>query len=124
TVEAFFGAGQDRQLVIDAVREAFAEVSTPGRLEPVRGAPTVLLDSAHNPHGVRALANTITEEFAFRRLVGVVAVLSEKDVRGILEALEPVLAEVVVTSNSSPRVMSPDELAELATEFFGADRVT
>lgn len=124
TVEAFFGAGQDRQLVIDAVREAFAEVATPGRLEPVRGAPTVLLDSAHNPHGVRALASTITEEFAFRRLVGVIAVLSDKDVRGILEALEPVLAEVVVTSNSSPRAMPPGELAELVAEMFGAERVT
>ena len=124
TVEAFFGAGKDRQLVIEAVREAFAEVETPGRLEPVRGAPTVLLDSAHNPHGVRALTSTIVEEFAFRKLVGVVAVLDDKDVRGILEALEPVLSEIVVTSNSSPRAMAPDELAELASELFGAERVT
>ena len=124
TVEAFFGAGKDRQLVIEAVREAFAEVQSPGRLEPVRGAPTVLLDAAHNPHGVRALATAISEEFAFRRLVGVVAVLADKDVAGILEALEPVVTDLVVTSNSSARAMSPRELAELASRTFGAERVT
>jgi dihydrofolate synthase/folylpolyglutamate synthase len=122
-VEAFFGAGKDKQLVIEAVREAFAEVETPGRLEHVRAAPTVLLDAAHNPHGARALATTIAEEFAFRRLVGVVGVMAEKDARGILDALEPVLSDVVVTRNSSPRSMPLEELNELAISIFGEDRV-
>jgi dihydrofolate synthase / folylpolyglutamate synthase len=122
-VEAFFGAGKDRQLVIEAVREAFAEVETPGRLERVRAAPTVLLDAAHNPHGARALASTITEEFAFRRLAAVVGVMSDKDARGVLEALEPVVSEIVVTRNSSPRAMPLDELNEVALSIFGEDRV-
>lgn len=122
-VEAFFGAGKDRQLVIEAVREAFAEVETPGRLERVRAAPAVLLDAAHNPHGARALATTISEEFAFRRLAAVVGVMAEKDTRGILEALEPVVSEIVVTRNSSPRAMPLDELNDLALSVFGEDRV-
>ncbi|PXY27506.1 bifunctional tetrahydrofolate synthase/dihydrofolate synthase [Prauserella muralis] len=124
TVEAFFGAGKDRQLVQDAVREAFAEIVTPGRLERVRAAPAVLLDAAHNPHGAAALARTIDEEFAFRRLAAVVGVLRDKDARGILEALEPVVSEVVVTSSHSPRAMPVAELAELATLVFGEERVT
>ncbi|HVW43835.1 MAG TPA: cyanophycin synthetase, partial [Amycolatopsis sp.] len=122
-VEAFFGAGKDRQLVIDAVREAFAEVETPGRLERVRAAPAVLLDAAHNPHGARALATTISEEFAFRKLVAVVGVMADKDARGILEALEPVVSEIVVTTNGSPRAMPLTELNELALSIFGEDRV-
>jgi dihydrofolate synthase/folylpolyglutamate synthase len=122
-VEAFFGAGKDRQLVIEAVREAFAEVETPGRLERVRAAPTVLLDAAHNPHGARALAAAITEEFAFRRLAAVVGVMADKDARGILEALEPVVSEIVVTRNSSPRSMPLEELNDLALSIFGEDRV-
>jgi dihydrofolate synthase/folylpolyglutamate synthase len=122
-VEAFFGAGKDRQLVVEAVREAFAEVETPGRLERVRSAPTILLDAAHNPHGARALAKSISEEFAFRRLAAVVGVMAEKDARGILEALEPVISDLVVTRNSSPRAMPLEELNELAISVFGEDRV-
>ncbi|WP_086849921.1 bifunctional tetrahydrofolate synthase/dihydrofolate synthase [Amycolatopsis kentuckyensis] len=122
-VEAFFGAGKDRQLVVEAVREAFAEVETPGRLERVRSAPTVLLDAAHNPHGARALATTVSEEFAFRRLVAVVGVMAEKDALGILDALEPVVSDIVVTRNASPRSMPLEELNELAISVFGEDRV-
>ncbi|WP_134663053.1 MULTISPECIES: folylpolyglutamate synthase/dihydrofolate synthase family protein [unclassified Amycolatopsis] len=122
-VEAFFGAGKDKQLVIEAVREAFAEVENPGRLERVRAAPAVLVDAAHNPMGARALATTITDEFNFRRLVAVVGVLSDKDARGILDALEPVVSDVVVTRSSSPRSLPVEDLAELAASIFGEDRV-
>ncbi|MGW4399223.1 bifunctional tetrahydrofolate synthase/dihydrofolate synthase [Amycolatopsis nivea] len=122
-VEAFFGAGKDKQLVVEAVREAFAEVENPGRLERVRAAPAVLVDAAHNPMGARALATTITDEFNFRRLVAVVGVLSDKDARGILDALEPVVSDIVVTRSSSPRSLPVEDLAELAASIFGEDRV-
>ncbi|MBB1157277.1 MULTISPECIES: bifunctional tetrahydrofolate synthase/dihydrofolate synthase [Amycolatopsis] len=122
-VEAFFGAGKDKQLVVEAVREAFAEVENPGRLERVRAAPAVLVDAAHNPMGARALAATITDEFNFRRLVAVVGVLADKDARGILDALEPVVSDVVVTRSSSPRSLPVEDLAELAASIFGEDRV-
>ncbi|MDT7762603.1 MAG: dihydrofolate synthase / folylpolyglutamate synthase, partial [Mycobacterium sp.] len=98
-VEAFFGAGAQRQLDIDAVRAGFAAVSSPGRLERMRSAPTVFVDAAHNPAGAAALAQTLAEEFDFRFLVGVVSVMSDKDVGGILRALEPVLDRIVVTHN-------------------------
>jgi dihydrofolate synthase/folylpolyglutamate synthase len=121
--EAFLGAGASNQLDADLVRQAFASVTTPGRLEPVRSAPTVLLDAAHNPHGARALATALDEEFDFRRLVAVVGVMTDKDARGILEALEPVVAEVVLTANTSPRAMPADDLAAVARDVFGADRI-
>ncbi|MGK3202600.1 bifunctional tetrahydrofolate synthase/dihydrofolate synthase [Amycolatopsis sp. MEPSY49] len=122
-VEAFFGAGKDKQLVVEAVREAFAEVETPGRLERVRAAPAVMIDAAHNPHGARALAATVAEEFAFRRLVAVVGVMADKDAHGILDALEPVVSDIVVTRNSSPRAMPLEELNQLAISIFGEERV-
>ncbi|MEV4847046.1 folylpolyglutamate synthase/dihydrofolate synthase family protein [Micromonospora matsumotoense] len=122
-VEAFLGAGAKRQLDIEAVREGFASTSSPGRLEKVRNAPTVLLDGAHNPHGMAATVTALQEEFAFSKLVGVLAVLGDKDAAGLLELLEPVLDSLVVTRNSSPRAMAADELAELAREVFGPDRV-
>lgn len=122
-VEAFFGAGAQKQLDIDAVRAGFAAAASPGRMERMRSAPTIFIDAAHNPAGARALAATLTEEFDFRKLVGVVAVLSDKDAAGILAALEPVLDEIVVTTNGSPRALGVDELADLAVQRFGDERV-
>ncbi|MEV5378673.1 bifunctional tetrahydrofolate synthase/dihydrofolate synthase [Streptomyces nondiastaticus] len=124
-VEAFFGIGAQhaRTLDIDTVRRAFAQVSSPGRLEVVRRSPTVVLDAAHNPAGAQVTAEAVTEAFGFSRLIGVVGASADKDVRGLLEAFEPVFAEVVVTRNSTPRSMDPDELAALAVEVFGAERV-
>jgi dihydrofolate synthase/folylpolyglutamate synthase len=124
-VEAFFGAGAASGPVdVDTVRAAFAAVRSPGRLEAVRSAPTVLVDAAHNPHGMRASLEAIQEAFDFRRLVAVAAVLVEKDARGILELLEPVADEIVVTQNSSARALPADELAAVAVELFGPDRVS
>ncbi|WP_433387034.1 bifunctional folylpolyglutamate synthase/dihydrofolate synthase [Micromonospora sp. KLBMP9576] len=122
-VEAFLGAGTKRQLDVEAVREGFATASSPGRLERVRNAPTILLDGAHNPHGMSATVTALQEEFAFSKLVAVVGVLADKDAARLLELLEPVVDQVVVTRNSSPRAMSTEELAELAADVFGPERV-
>lgn len=122
-VEAFFGAGADRQLDIEAVRAGFAAVTSPGRLERVRSAPTVFLDAAHNPHGAAALAAALDEEFDFRRLIGVISVMADKDVAGLLAAFEPVFDAIVLTHNGSPRAMDPEQLADVAITIFGEDRV-
>jgi len=115
--------GEEGQLDPALVRSGFAKSASPGRLEVARTGPTVLLDSAHNPAGMAATVATITESFGFTRLAGVLAVAADKDVAGILDQLEPVLAELVVTRNSSPRSMPPEELAELAEGVFGPERV-
>jgi dihydrofolate synthase/folylpolyglutamate synthase len=122
-VEAFFGAGAQRQLDIDAVRAGFAAVTSPGRLERMRSAPTVFIDAAHNPAGATALAEALGEEFDFRSLIGVVAVMADKDVDGILTALEPVFDQIVVTHNGSPRALDVEALALRAEERFGPERV-
>jgi dihydrofolate synthase / folylpolyglutamate synthase len=123
-VEAFLGASADTGVIdVDVVRQALLGVTSPGRLEVLRSAPTVLVDAAHNPHGMAATVAALAESFSFRRLVGVVAVLGDKDVAGMLTALEPVLDEIVVAENSSPRRMPVDDLAALAVEVYGADRV-
>ncbi|MBX6357063.1 MAG: bifunctional folylpolyglutamate synthase/dihydrofolate synthase [Micromonosporaceae bacterium] len=122
-VEAFLGAGTSRALDADVVREGFAGVSSPGRLERVRTAPTILLDAAHNPHGMAATVAALEEEFAFNRLVAVVAMLADKDVRHVLELLEPVVDALVVTRNSSSRAMPARELAAIATEIFREEAV-
>ncbi|CAB4982925.1 unannotated protein [freshwater metagenome] len=120
-VEAFLAT--DVQLDVETVREGFLMVSSPGRLEIVRRSPTVIVDAAHNPHGARALATAVEESFDFESLVGVVGILGEKDAQGVLLALESVLDHVVVTTPASPRAMRAEELAVIASDIFGEERV-
>jgi dihydrofolate synthase / folylpolyglutamate synthase len=120
--EAFLGL---KALHPDVVREGFAQVHFPGRLELVRRSPSVVLDAAHNPHGARAAAQGITEAFAFTPLIGVIAVMTDKDARGILEVFEEIMNHVVITRvASTSRGMPAEALGEVAAEVFGTSRVT
>jgi dihydrofolate synthase/folylpolyglutamate synthase len=123
-VEAFLGAGARRGLDPEVVRAGFSGASSPGRLERVRTAPTILLDAAHNPAGMAATVAALESEFAFRRLVAVVAVLADKDATSMLHLLEPVVDAVVLTRSSSPRGMSIEDLARAADEVFDPERVS
>ena len=124
-VEAFLGSGGSAGTGLDPdlVRDAFAHVDSPGRLEPVRRGPLVVVDAAHNPAGAAAAAEGLREAFPGTRLVGVVGVMADKDVEGILTELEPVLDEVVVTAARGVRAMSADAVADVARGVFGEDRV-
>jgi len=114
-VEAFAGvsdavvsAGTGAPLDADLVREAFAKVTSPGRLEVIRRSPTIIIDATHNPAGMAATVAAIEEAFSFARLSGVFAASGDKDVPGILAELEPLLTDIVVTRNSSDRSMDPE----------------
>src|SRR5580658_4048131 len=125
-VEAFAGVsdeGEASGLDVTLVREAFAAVTSPGRLEIVRRSPTIIIDAAHNPAGMAATSAAVQESFTFTHLTGVFAASRDKDVPGMLAELEPLLDEIVVTHNSSDRSMDPGEAAEIAAEIFGEDRV-
>jgi dihydrofolate synthase/folylpolyglutamate synthase len=120
-VEAFAG---DTPLGDDLVREAFARATSPGRLEIIRRSPMILLDAAHNPAGAEATAAALEDSFAFDPLIGVIGLMADKDHEGVLAALEPHLAHVVCTQNSTRRALPAARLAEIAREVFGQDRVS
>jgi dihydrofolate synthase/folylpolyglutamate synthase len=122
-VEAFVGGGEHR-LDIDLIRAGLAGATSPGRLEVVRRSPTVLVDAAHNPAGALALREALEDSFNFARIIGVIAILEDKNASRMLEILEPVLDEVVVTRTTSPRAINPERLGQLAAEIFGEGRVT
>ncbi|HSE07918.1 MAG TPA: folylpolyglutamate synthase/dihydrofolate synthase family protein [Nocardioidaceae bacterium] len=119
-VEAFAG---DEPLDAELVHEAFAQVTSPGRLEIIRRSPTIVLDAAHNPHGAKAVAEALEDSFTFTPLIGVVGVMADKDYEGVLAAFEHVFAEIVCTQNSTPRAMPAEEVAEIARGIYGTDRV-
>jgi dihydrofolate synthase/folylpolyglutamate synthase len=116
-------AGEPAPLDDELVRAAFAMMSSPGRLEVVRRSPLTIVDAAHNPAGMAATVAALSEAFPVTDLIAILAVSEDKDVPAILDELEPVASELVVTANSSSRSADPGKLAELAGAVFGADRV-
>lgn len=124
----------DREVVI----AAFAECTSPGRLEVLARRPTVVADAAHNPAGMAATLTALTESFAPARLICVLGVMADKDLRGMLDALAAVGAHVLATDvpaqpaaeegaatagAAHPRCRSAGDIAEAAAVALGADRV-
>jgi dihydrofolate synthase/folylpolyglutamate synthase len=122
-LESFLGGGR-APLDVDLVRDGFAQVASPGRLEVVRRSPTVIVDAAHNPAGVRASVEAVREAFALPRVVAVLGVLVDKDLQGIVEELAPLVDHVVVTRPSSPRALDVDDAEAVVEDVVGRDRVT
>ena len=118
-VEAFAGVQLDSELV----RAAFSKVTSPGRCEVIHRDPTVIIDAAHNPHGAKAITTTINSEFDFETVIGVVAVLGDKDAAGILAELSQVVDYLVVSQSSSPRALAANDLAKIASQFFAPEQI-
>lgn len=121
-VEAFLGGGE-KELSLDLIKLAFGEVRSPGRLEVARTEPPVVLDAAHNPHGVAASAAAFKESFSFEELHLVVGILGEKDAATMLNLLFDEYVDradwrtvLHLTKSDSPRAIAPEELAELALD--------
>ncbi|HLP23761.1 MAG TPA: folylpolyglutamate synthase/dihydrofolate synthase family protein [Microbacteriaceae bacterium] len=112
-VEAFVGGGTV-ELDSEVVTSALAEVTSPGRLEIIGVAPTVILDGAHNPHGARALVRAIEESFQFDELAVVVGVLAEKDADGLVAALAPLGQLWFATQSRSDRALPAEDVGRLA----------
>lgn len=102
-----------------AVRDAAAAVLVPGRMEVVGHEPLTILDGAHNPSGMVALAEAVEEMEPPRPLVAVVSILDDKDAPAMLSALLPRCDAVVLTSNANPRALSPATLQSLAGQLAG-----
>lgn len=122
-VEAFLGGGT-RPIAQDVLSAAFEGVTSPGRLEVIGTDPAVVVDAAHNPHGAQSLAVALQEVFAFEHVQLVVGMVEGKDASGVLRILEPHVEEVVVTQSDSERAVLADDLARVAVEVFGAERVS
>lgn len=109
----------------DVIAEALSGVKVPGRIEQIRTSPTIILDGGHNVNAAEALRDAIEENYDFQQLVGVIAMMGDKQVEEYLGVLEPLLSHVIVTENSwRERVMPAEELKKIADNVFGPDRVT
>lgn len=111
-VESLIG-GAAQALAPDVVADGLAQVTSPGRLQLVGVAPTVLVDSAHNPHGARALVAALGDSFDFDEWGIVLGAFGDKDIAGIVSTIVPAATHVFATAPDSDRAADPDTLADL-----------
>jgi dihydrofolate synthase / folylpolyglutamate synthase len=117
-VHAFLGP-----VPADVVEEGFAAVTSPGRLQVMRRNPTVVVDTAHNPHGIAAVLAAVGESMGFDPLIVVFGALEDKDVVGMLRLIGEAAQSVILWRPQSPRAMALDQLTELAIAELGSERV-
>ncbi len=101
------------------VAEVAARIRVPGRLQVVADDPLTVLDGAHNPPGMAALAAALPDVVGDRELVAVVSVLDDKDAAGMLRALIGKCRAMVCTASRNPRALPPATLASLAEQLGG-----
>ncbi|MGO1506812.1 MAG: bifunctional folylpolyglutamate synthase/dihydrofolate synthase [Microbacteriaceae bacterium] len=111
-VESLIGAGSQR-IADDIVTEGLQGSTSPGRLQLLGVAPTVIVDAAHNPHGAKALAQSLDDSFDFDEWGLVLGVLADKDAAGIVGELAPAAAHVFATAPESQRASDADQIAGL-----------
>lgn len=121
-VEMLLGGGR-QSLNAEVLTYGLADITLPGRLENVSTNPTILADASHNPAGMATTLDTLEESFDFNYVIGLVGILADKDAEAILEVLEPVLDEVIITESQSPRAIQAEDLADMARDIFGDERV-
>src|SRR5690606_10289864 len=105
----------DGALEEDVIAEGLALAKSPGRLDRISTEPLILVDAAHNPHGAKALAKAVVENFAPEKLILVFGVLNDKDSLGVIEHLQPLATEIIITQSESERAVPAEEAAEKFT---------
>jgi dihydrofolate synthase/folylpolyglutamate synthase len=107
-----------------AVREGLLTVVLPGRFQVLPGRPTVVLDVAHNPHAARALADTLGTMGFHPQTFAVCAMLADKDMRGVIDALRDRVDRWYVAGLPGPRGGGPQRMRDaLVAAGVGADRI-
>jgi dihydrofolate synthase/folylpolyglutamate synthase len=119
-VEVFAG---EKQLSNEIVSSAFANATSPGRCEIISREPTIIIDAAHNPHGAISLRQTLTGEFSFEKIILVFAAMADKDIPGFLVEMQPIVDELIITKNSSPRSADIEEVKQFASGIFRNNQI-
>ncbi|MFJ2370080.1 bifunctional folylpolyglutamate synthase/dihydrofolate synthase [Microbacterium sp. NPDC087665] len=117
-VESLIG-GAAQRIADDIITEGLQGSTSPGRLQLLGIAPTVVVDAAHNPHGAKALALALDDSFDFDEWGVVLGVLADKDAAGIVGELAPAAAHVFATAPDSERASDADLIADLVEQTGG-----
>ena len=95
----------------EAVRQGLADTRWPARFEVLRRDPVFIVDGGHNPHGIRATAESLSRLFPGRKITFVTGVMADKDVEHILGLIVPLAEQFFTVRPDNPRAMDAGELA-------------
>ncbi len=121
-VESLFGNGS-RPIPDEILSVALGNVTSPGRLQYLAATPPIIVDAAHNPHGAQSLAAAIVDVLPFENVWVILGVLEDKDARGIIEVLDPVVAGFVCTQSGSDRAVEAGALATIVSSLVAPGKV-
>ena len=109
-----------------AIIEGIGKTVNPGRMELFSFEPLILLDGAHNIAGITALKKTLKEDFVYDKLILVIGILSDKNIKEMLEIITPIAEVVIVTKSQNSRAEDPKKLKEIINgkEVFVKDRIS
>lgn len=93
------------------IRRGLANTRWPARFEVLQKDPVFIVDGGHNPHGIRATAQSLERLFPGRKFTFVTGVMADKDVESILGLIVPLADQFFTVRPDNPRAMSADELA-------------
>src|SRR5690606_5356032 len=100
----------------EALRQGLKNTKWPGRIEVLRRDPTFVIDGAHNMQGIKTLTENINR-FKYKRLILGMAILKDKEVEPMVEALTSIADEVVVTEANIHRKMDAEDLEKIVKKY-------
>ncbi len=121
TVEALKNKGIN--ISEKAIRDGLEKVKWTGRLEIIQDKPTLVLDGAHNPSGVKVARDALKEIFSYQRLILVLAIFADKDYKKMIQVLAPDADLIIATKAKNPRAASPQAIAKEAAQYMGKDKI-
>jgi len=107
------------EIDIDKAADGLHQVTLAGRMEMICDDPRIMIDGAHNAASVRALIHAIGQNIPYDSMVVIFGCNSDKDVAGMLTQLQYGADKVIFTRSSSPKAVSPQDLADMYTEICG-----
>lgn len=106
----------------ETLAEGLRKTTWLARMEVMSKEPLVIIDGAHNLHGIKGLAESLKPLKSKYHIIGIMGILSDKDVEAMLHEISPYLDEVITTAPDNPRALSANELSKriLSVPVIGA----
>lgn len=99
------------------LRQGFETTRWPGRLEIIREKPTIILDCAHNPAGMRALRSALQELFEGKKLTLIIGIMKDKDIPGIIKEIAIAADNILITKPKFERASEPNIIESEAKKY-------
>ena len=106
-----------------AIRAGLEKVKWTGRLEVIQNNPTLLLDGAHNPNGVKIMLQALEEIFSYQRLILVLGIFTDKDYKKMIQILAPNADLIIATKAKTPRAAPPQTIVKEAAQYINENKI-